>query len=409
MIPRYRIMLAFYGLRIVDPTTGELELNDASPAPSSGSYLKRFRNLERNMHNYLRITRILKCLGEVRILELFAVSRREEIRLEVTFAPWLTIHRAWEISQFGLDQHPPSFLLYLLALQAPASSETLDGPYLDTPSLTRSYDNYWRWCVRNDHDRQFIVMKSDQVREEEADWTVEEYREWVRRRAEERSRTVSSGGEADGDGGGGDAQNMVDGTDAGELAAIAKAEAEEADTSASAVDISTETTVASSVDLPAPFKKPAPDCVAPSEPEPGTAATTLPVPVPDTQADEVDADDHHQQAAEPDSQQSSLTGEPPRKTFAQLELEADETPPESQSQSQIQSDVEGPPPLARLTNGTNDSANVEASEPNDAGGGGGGGLPEGQDSLPSPFKKARISDENDVEIGPSQGADNVCA
>jgi len=62
----YRIMLAFYGLRLVDPATGELAVADAVPAPHQASFVQRFANLERNSHNFLRITRILKSLGEVR-------------------------------------------------------------------------------------------------------------------------------------------------------------------------------------------------------------------------------------------------------------------------------------------------------------------------------------------------------
>lgn len=62
---RYRIMLEFYGLKLISPLTGELALEDSVPAPSPSSYLKRFENLERNSHNFLRITRILKCLNEV--------------------------------------------------------------------------------------------------------------------------------------------------------------------------------------------------------------------------------------------------------------------------------------------------------------------------------------------------------
>jgi hypothetical protein len=58
-------MLAFCGLRLVDPAAGELTLEDATPAPSPNSYLHRFKNLETHFHNYLRITRILKCMNEV--------------------------------------------------------------------------------------------------------------------------------------------------------------------------------------------------------------------------------------------------------------------------------------------------------------------------------------------------------
>jgi len=67
LIYRYRIMLAFYGLRLVNSQTGELSLEDSTPAPSPSSYLRRFQNLERNSHNFLRITRILKCMNEVRL------------------------------------------------------------------------------------------------------------------------------------------------------------------------------------------------------------------------------------------------------------------------------------------------------------------------------------------------------
>lgn len=66
-------MLDFYGLRLVDPETGELDLEDpvgpdansSATAGSSSSPASRFRHLERHPHNFLRITRILKCLGEV--------------------------------------------------------------------------------------------------------------------------------------------------------------------------------------------------------------------------------------------------------------------------------------------------------------------------------------------------------
>ncbi|GAA6006020.1 hypothetical protein JCM10207_007309 [Rhodosporidiobolus poonsookiae] len=148
LLESYRILLAFYGLRLASPTTGELALADEVPAPDPSSYLRRFRNLEHNSHNFLRVTRILKCLGE-----------------------------------FGLTQHPPSFLLFLLFLQAAPPSDR----HLSSPSLVRSMDGYWRWCVRDDGDRQFVVEKVDEVRKG-GEWTGEEYREWVKRRAEERAK-----------------------------------------------------------------------------------------------------------------------------------------------------------------------------------------------------------------------------
>lgn len=51
----------------------------------------------------------------------------------------------------------------------------------------RSFDGYWRHCVRDDGEREFVRRKGDEVRAG-GEWTAEECREWVRRRAEERER-----------------------------------------------------------------------------------------------------------------------------------------------------------------------------------------------------------------------------
>uniref|UniRef100_A0A803JLA5 Opioid growth factor receptor (OGFr) conserved domain-containing protein n=1 Tax=Xenopus tropicalis TaxID=8364 RepID=A0A803JLA5_XENTR len=53
----YRLMLDFYGIELRDKITGEV-----ARAPN---YKERFSNLNRRGHNNLRITRILKCLGEL--------------------------------------------------------------------------------------------------------------------------------------------------------------------------------------------------------------------------------------------------------------------------------------------------------------------------------------------------------
>jgi len=53
----YRMMLDFYGMVLVDPTTGEI--------CRSATYRGRYRNLNVSWHNYPRITRILKSLGEL--------------------------------------------------------------------------------------------------------------------------------------------------------------------------------------------------------------------------------------------------------------------------------------------------------------------------------------------------------
>ncbi|NWV10330.1 OGFR factor, partial [Ptilonorhynchus violaceus] len=53
----YQLMLGFYGINLVNKETGELKRAE--------NWLERFENLNRFSHNNLRITRILKCLGEM--------------------------------------------------------------------------------------------------------------------------------------------------------------------------------------------------------------------------------------------------------------------------------------------------------------------------------------------------------
>jgi hypothetical protein len=55
LLANYELMLDFYGFRLADRNTGVLELAE--------HHNERFSNLVGHPHNYLRITRILKCLG----------------------------------------------------------------------------------------------------------------------------------------------------------------------------------------------------------------------------------------------------------------------------------------------------------------------------------------------------------
>ncbi|XP_022594993.1 opioid growth factor receptor-like protein 1 [Seriola dumerili] len=57
LVESYELMLGFYGIRLVNKETGEVKRAE--------NWKERFGNLERNMHNNLRITRILKSLGEL--------------------------------------------------------------------------------------------------------------------------------------------------------------------------------------------------------------------------------------------------------------------------------------------------------------------------------------------------------
>lgn len=56
IINNYELMLDFFGMILKDRKTGEIARNPKN-------WEERYRNLNVSYHNYLRITRILKCLG----------------------------------------------------------------------------------------------------------------------------------------------------------------------------------------------------------------------------------------------------------------------------------------------------------------------------------------------------------
>ena len=55
LIKSYSLMLDFYGCKLINEENGKIERSD--------NYKDRYHNLNTSSHNYLRITRILKCLG----------------------------------------------------------------------------------------------------------------------------------------------------------------------------------------------------------------------------------------------------------------------------------------------------------------------------------------------------------
>lgn len=73
-IRSYELMLDFYGMVLTDKESGELKRSD--------DWIARYRNIERNSHNNLRITRILKFLGEVG-LEHFQIQFAEYLVDEI--------------------------------------------------------------------------------------------------------------------------------------------------------------------------------------------------------------------------------------------------------------------------------------------------------------------------------------
>lgn len=123
----YALMLDFYGLRLVDATTGQLA-RSLTLGPAAGAWRVRYANLSSSSHNYLRITRILKSLSE-----------------------------------FGCERWSAGFLLWFLVEQSRGE--------LVQPTLVRSMDGYWRHCLRNEAEREWIgqtiaaVRAGDEFRE----------------------------------------------------------------------------------------------------------------------------------------------------------------------------------------------------------------------------------------------------
>ncbi|WAR01824.1 OGRL1-like protein [Mya arenaria] len=56
ILTSYKMMLDFYGMKLTNEEDGTIERAE--------NWKERFQHLNRSYHNYLRITRILKCLGE---------------------------------------------------------------------------------------------------------------------------------------------------------------------------------------------------------------------------------------------------------------------------------------------------------------------------------------------------------
>jgi len=77
----YKLMLDFYGMQIDDENTGELKRSE--------NYKYRYQNLRESAHNYLRITRILKCLGDFE-MESYQIKFLEFILMEIFHEKTLT-------------------------------------------------------------------------------------------------------------------------------------------------------------------------------------------------------------------------------------------------------------------------------------------------------------------------------
>ncbi|KAF9568797.1 hypothetical protein CPC08DRAFT_355306 [Agrocybe pediades] len=144
VIASYKLMLDFYGMRLVSAETG---LVDRVLPPRN--YAVRYQNLVRSSHNNLRISRILKCLSEM-----------------------------------GLERLNAGFLLHVL-------SEQSESNELNSRTIQGSMDRWWANCVRNEEERNWIgthirrVRQSSSMSEERGYvFTREEYEKALQNRAE---------------------------------------------------------------------------------------------------------------------------------------------------------------------------------------------------------------------------------
>eukprot|EP00667_Euglena_gracilis_P019981 EG_transcript_21510 len=106
----YEMMLDFYGMQLVNSETGEVRRSDG--------YRPQYDNLDASGHNLLRITRILKCLGEV-----------------------------------GLERYKKPFVLHVL-------KEIYENDELT--STEGSCLDYWVGLLRNEKDRQEVHQYLEQ-------------------------------------------------------------------------------------------------------------------------------------------------------------------------------------------------------------------------------------------------------
>ncbi|KAJ3567042.1 hypothetical protein NP233_g6618 [Leucocoprinus birnbaumii] len=128
IVKSYELMLDFYGMRLLSQETGLL-----GRVLPPRNFEARYRNLVTSSHNYLRISRILKCLSEL-----------------------------------GLEHLSLGFLLHILNEQSQHNE-------LEARGLQSSMDRWWANCLRNQADRVWISDAISRVRADEFVFTREEY------------------------------------------------------------------------------------------------------------------------------------------------------------------------------------------------------------------------------------------
>jgi len=115
LMKSYEFMLHFYGCKLKNQTSGEIERHE--------NYRKQYDNLNDNYHNNLRITRILKCLGE-----------------------------------FGYEQHKIAFLNHCI-------KEIYEEDELS--ACSDSLEKYWIGAVKDDDIRDDMIARIQEYQEKE--------------------------------------------------------------------------------------------------------------------------------------------------------------------------------------------------------------------------------------------------
>eukprot|EP01083_Nonionella_stella_P050633 134623_1 len=110
LIKSYKLMLDFYGMTLVDRETGRISRAD--------NFRARYAHLSHSFHNYLRITRILKCLGEL-----------------------------------GFEHYKPHFLDHVL-------NEMNEG---NLSNCFQSCVDYWIPVIRNDETRAQLTKRARRI------------------------------------------------------------------------------------------------------------------------------------------------------------------------------------------------------------------------------------------------------
>jgi Opioid growth factor receptor (OGFr) conserved region len=138
LISSLSLMLDFYGMAI-DNSNSLLINRHRDPH----IWRKQYNNLETSYHNYLRITRIFKCLCEL-----------------------------------GQGDYVPSILLFILAEQS-------ENGELDNRELKSSMDRYWVYCMREKQAQACVANAVKWVRNGDGEFTMSLYRKIVKRKQTE--------------------------------------------------------------------------------------------------------------------------------------------------------------------------------------------------------------------------------